>query len=248
MPGDALAIVDSHDRGAFSVLANSSATELDVAFVQVNWDSADHTDYPAGGYWVHVEGAPGLTYVAGFELGAFIDGPELSGRPTLPSIGTASYYGPTQGLIVQENGRDTPFAGSTMTGIFSSVIGPEADFDDMTVSACIGCSTPVHIVGECVEANEFVHEVDAENYGEAHFGPTPIQASAGFSGAQMRSVPDPRPTFTVINVDGAWGGRFSTIQNAQGDPRMVGGTYATESHTPAGTQAAYAGSYYAVKE
>ena len=50
---------------------------------------------------MHFEGDFTVPSVTGAEIGAFVDGPELSGSATLPSLGTASYSGPAAGLYAQ---------------------------------------------------------------------------------------------------------------------------------------------------
>ena len=56
-------------------------------------NDGDSADYLTSGYWVHIAGDLTELSFTGVEIGAFVDGPELSlaSPPTLPVQGSASY-------------------------------------------------------------------------------------------------------------------------------------------------------------
>ena len=69
------------------------ATEgTSVAHATVSWNWQNPDDYLSGGYWMRLRGDVGLGDIAEADVGAFIDGPELSGgRASFPDTGTAVY-------------------------------------------------------------------------------------------------------------------------------------------------------------
>lgn len=238
--------IEGH-TGTTGIFSDYTDTSVSVARVTVSWDKSDPTDHLAGGYWVHLEANRDLTEVKRAEIGAFVDGPELSSPPTLPKLGTASYSGPAAALFAQVYGsgiEEVP-AGSTETGMLSSVIDLTADFDARTISGCVGCSSPVYVSGYFTNA-----ETGLESYGERtskaqiHLGPAPIGSDGSF---RNRAVSLVNPDFEVERTTGAWGGRFSNIQDAEGDPRLVAGTFGGEAVTVGGTEAVFVGTYYATK-
>ena len=91
--------IPGHTGRAYALLDHTS-TSVSVSATYVTWDSDDHSDYLAGGYWMHLTGtSEPLQITGGLKIGAFADGPELSGTPTLPGVGTASYRGPSGGPL-----------------------------------------------------------------------------------------------------------------------------------------------------
>ena len=55
------------------------------------------------------------------------------------------------------------------------------------------------------------------------------------------------PYFTVTSTTGSWGGKFSNVQDAAGDPRLVAGTYGGRAVTSGGTESVFVGAYYGLK-
>ena len=145
--GRVYALVDPTDKG------------ISTALVHTRWNDADPTDYLAGGYWIFIEadlGAPDLFTVG---VGVFVDGPELTGTPTLPDRGTASYRGMATGLYtyVYGSGHARAATGSAEIGEYSATATLNADFAANTVSGCIGCTggMTVSAIGTTAEGEEF---------------------------------------------------------------------------------------------
>ena len=231
-------------------LVKYDGTSFSAGLVAVVWDGADPTDYLAGGYWMHYEGTPELEEITGAELGAFVDGPELSGQPTLPNLGTASYHGSAGGLFATEYGTDAGTsamvgsvpAGSLAFGEFRSTIDLTADFTDMTISGCVGCGGNIQtegffIDGATGEGSDFA----AESQSDVHLGPAPISEDGSFRNHEARLE---SPGFTVTHTTGAWGGQFSSIPGPSGNPRLVAGTFGGTALTSGGTKTGFIGSYY----
>ena len=234
--------IPGHTDAATAILDKPGQSS---AVVGVSWDSTDPTDYLAGGYWVHVEGAAGE--IAGAEFGAFIDGPEISvsSPPDLPLSGTASYLGEAEGLGFQVNGTDTDDPGGRWYGIFSATADLHADFSDMTISGCVGCVGGVLFLGRYEDSSGRVRDVTTTSPAQVHLGPAPISQDGSF---RNRAVSLTSPDFDITSSNGAWGGQFSNIPDASGDPRLVAGTFGGESESSGGTEALFVGAYYGTSQ
>ena len=83
---------------AFAVPFYLSNTSLTIGSVDVGWSSSDPTDYVAMGTWLNATGDFLNGVIDSASIGAFVDGPEIRGTPTLPVTGTATYNGPAEGM------------------------------------------------------------------------------------------------------------------------------------------------------
>ncbi len=222
-----------------------SRTAISVAAVYTSWDDDDPTDYLAGGYWMHVEGDlldPGDIAV---EIGAFMDGPELSDT-TLPVLGAASYRGPATGIYAYRygSGHASRARGSAAVGEFFGIAALDADFAGGTVSGSIE-EMIVSGLGTTPDGEEF--EIAGENpelrvdLGSADFG-----ANGTFTGADV-TVASTDPNRTIDSSVGAWGGRFSNRPEA-GEPRLAGGTVGAEWEEGNGGRGVLLGAFMGVKE
>jgi len=198
---------------------------ITLAAVYTNWNDTDPTDYLAGGYWMHLEGSTDPLTVTGAEIGAFVDGDEIDGTPTLPNSGQASYTGQAGGLYAAYN------AVGVEVGEFHSDSSLDADFATNTVSGCIGCDYTLitsvaadnagNVVGTYVS-----HPVNAH----LELGDTQISEGA-FRSKNVTFVFDG----TSRTTDGSWGGRFSnTATSVGGNPRLAAGTAGAEWTNPDG--------------
>ena len=202
------------------------------------------TDYLAGRYWVHLERTGGE--ITGAEFGAFIDGPEISAfnPPILPVSGAASYLGTAEGMGFQSNGTDTDDPGGLWYGIFSATADLRADFSNMTISGCVGCIGDVLFTGRYEASTGRVQDVTTTSSVQVHLGPAPISQDGSF---RNRAVSLTTPDFNITSSSGAWGGQFSNIPDASGDPRLVAGTFGGESVSSGGTESTFVGAFYATK-
>ena len=230
--------------GRIYALVDPTDSGISTALVHTRWNDADPTDYLAGGYWIFIEadlGAPDLFIVG---VGAFVDGPELAGTPTLPDLGTASYQGTATGLYayVYGSGHADMATGSAEIGEFSAIASLSADFAADTVSGCIGCTggMTVSAIGTTPEGEEF------ESAGEPvpariNLGPAAFDADGTFRNSDVGVEIDGR---TIDRTSGAWGGRFSTVPDAAGAPRLVGGTAGAEWSESDGSRGVFVGTYF----
>ena len=223
-----------HDTSQDGYIIDYTQSETTLAYGVVSWDSADPSDYLAGGYWLHATGDILGTFTID-EAGAFMDGPELSmfGRPTMPIQGTASYSGEAEGLYGVEYGTDAPgYEGTSAIGIFYADMALTADFNARTIGGCMGCNGGVFLDG------------DPSNY-RVRLGATSFASNGTFRGS---SVSLENPDVDIVSTSGAWGGMFSNRPNADGDPRLVAGTLGGEARTSGGSEAVFVGAYYATSQ
>ncbi len=190
-------------------------TSVTLAAVYTNWNNADPSDYLAGGYWMHAVGRVNPLEITGVEIGAFVDGPEISGDPTLPVSGRATYTGTAGGLYGYKNGS----TGVTTIGEFQGDASLTAVFSGSpTISGCIGCNGGVSVAGVGVSGS---------GQTATFSGSAPVrvrmQAASVTGGDFTGNVKMERSDKSVTSSGGSWGGRFSTKTQA-GDPRLVAGT------------------------
>ena len=222
-----------------------TGTSISVAAVYTSWNDDDPMNYLAGGYWLHVEGNLFEPEDIEVEIGAFMDGPELSGTPALPGLGTASYRGPATGIYAYEygSGHVDRMQGSAAAGEFFGIAELEADFGAGAISGSIG-ETIVSAVGATPDGDGF--ELQGEETGlRVDLGPTALGPNGRFSGREV-SVASTDPNRTVTGSSGSWGGLFSNILEA-GEPRLVGGTAGAEWEESDGSQGVLLGAFFGAR-
>ena len=217
--------------------------------VGVRWNDNDKTDYLAAGWWMR-ERVPS----AGYEVGAFIDGPELRGElprsMSLPLRGRGTYYGGAVGFY--ETAEDIvlcvvdpcPSIGGGI-GEFAAEATLEADFAEGEIQGCVGCRDGIWItpINHDVETGEITRgdtftidrlfrlskpdawgEVEASSFIEM----PNLGTFSGHLGVGTRSaaaVPADTDYAAYGHAgSGRWQGRFSNVLDAQGRPRLLGGT------------------------
>ena len=221
-------------------LLTSTATTLSVAAVYTNWNNADSTDYLAGGYWMHLERRTDTLEITGADIGAFVDGPELSRvAPTLPRLGTARYLGRAGGVYAYEAGR------STEVGEFDTDAQLTANFASNTISGCLGCMEGVTIWGVETDANGNASEFGDETVPvRLRLGETDIRPDGSFRAPNVRLEGEDR---TVTHTDGSWGGQFSNIPVQTGEPRLVAGTAGAEWTEADGSMGVFVGAWFGTR-
>ena len=223
-------------------LIKQSDEAVSLAAVYVNSNDANGGDYLAGGYWLHVEGDLASVDVAGVEIGAFVDGDEIDEinvPANLPVSGSASYVGTAAGFYAYQ-------AASSELGEFSGDLEMTANFEQGTVSGCVGCKTGVFVSGVSVDASgqtgifEDVH-VPAQLEMQA----TGIEPDGSFS--RRRNVDLKRTDERVTSSEGSWGGKFSNIVDENG-PRLAAGTAGASWTEEGGAQGAFVGAWFGVRQ
>ncbi len=213
----------------------SSAT---LAAVYTNWNNVDPTDYLAGGYWLHLNGRTNPLMITGAEAGSFVDGPEISGSPTLPRLGTATYQGDAGGLYVYQSSRESE------VGEFTGDMRLTANFVSNTISGCMGCRKLSVSGGHTDHATGRLTAFSGVSVpARLRLGATPIASDGTFAG---RNVTFERDDVAVTSSSGSWGGRFSNIPTGTGDPRLAAGTGAAEWTDVNGGQGAAVGAWFGV--
>lgn len=236
--------------GRLDALVNPTDRGIAVAVVATRWNDADPTDYLAGGYWASIEFHPDAENFSGLAsvgVGTFADGPDLRGTPALPGTGRATYEGRASGLYGYRYGDRhgaTP-SGSTAIGQFAGVASLTANFAAGTIDGCIGCTGGMTVAafGTTPEGEEF-ETVDESMPARIDLGPAAIDAAGTFRNETVRVRIDGR---AIAASAGAWGGRFSDIADAAGDPRLAAGTAGAEWTETDGGQGVFLGAWFADK-
>lgn len=229
--------------GRFYALAGVTDAGVSVAVAYTSWDNADPTDYLAGGYWMHLEADLNAPDLFELEVGAFIDGPELSGTPTLPVSGTASYRGSAVGLYAYEYGGGHAQSATHLAdvGQYEGSVTLTANFGANWISGRIDeVSVSGFRTARDGRETEFHDEAP---FAQVALGAATIRPDGRFSNSDVRVVAG---AGRVIGpTGGSWGGGFSHIPDAAGDPRLVAGTAGAEWSEPDGSRGAVIGAYFA---
>ena len=229
---------------AYAVPLHLSNTALTLATVDVGWSSSDATDYVAMGAWVHATGDVLNGEVTSASIGAFVDGPEIRSAPTLPLAGTATYSGPAEGMYAVEYGTDGVSVpeGSYEIGFFLGDTTLTADFGANHIS---GMVDGIYLVGVTVTPNGDAETFDVLSDYEFHMGATSLVADGTFTGTDVMLH---HPGLSFDSNAGSWGGRFSTKEDSEGNPRLVAGTAGGSATTSGGSTASFVGAFVGTTE
>ena len=196
-------------------------------------------DYLAGGYWIHATGEVAAGNSSQAEIGAFVDGPELRGAPTLPVAGTATYSGFAAGayaaLLGVEFGNDR---GRQDIGEFEADVSLTADFGNATLAGSLE-NIVLDYVSTTPDGQVEEHGGESVDYGLT-LGEVSIRDDGTFVGGDVGlSLP-----LGPVTTQGSWGGRFSAANDADGNPRIVAGTIGGTGSTLGGTEVSFVGAFY----
>ena len=215
------------------------ASRFTLARVAVDWALDDPMDYLAGGYWIHATGDVAAGDISEAEIGAFVDGPELRGTPTLPVAGTATYSGFAAGaytaLLGIEFGHDQ---GRQDIGEFEADVSLTADFGDATITGSLE-NIVVDYLATTPDGQVEEHGRERVGYGLT-LGEVSIGADGTFAGSNL-TLSHP---LVPVATQGSWGGRFSTVNDVDGNPRIVAGTIGGTGSTLGGTEVSFVGGFY----
>ena len=220
-------------------IASASTSKVTIAGVAVEWSNTDYTDYVAGGYWLHLDLAS-----QGVEMGAFIDGPDYEGAVNLPATGTATYDGRAAGGYLTEYGTDASTnsvpAGTLAAGEYNGDLSLVANFGTNTISGGIDNILLFESYGITPE-RYVVRFPDGRTDYELAFGATRIGSNGQFTGDDVRLI---HPALSFSRNDGSWAGRFSTVDDSDGNPRAVVGTHEGSVATSGGAKSIFVGTHY----
>ncbi len=230
-----------HHRGwALLRVSGNSAT---IAAISGEWSPHDYGDWIAGGVWLHFTGNLWTTPVSvtSAEIGAFVDGPELDGSPTLPSLGTATYNGGAAGFFAARYGNE--YAGTILPpdtvgiGAYEGDLRLTADFGTGSIS---GKVDSIEISGIYETPGGDQVEWSGPSVNEIHLGATGF-TDGRFTGRVTVTSTDPR--IAVASSSGSWGGKFSAIDDGDSNPRLVAGTHGGKATTAGGSQSVFVGMF-----
>ncbi len=271
------ALAPGYEYRRWTLFEHSENTSS-LVYVSINWNSNDPFDYLAGGTWMHLEGdlQKGRP-ISVASVGAFVDGPEFSSAPTLPTSGTADFRGRASGLYTyyygpggqEQFGELFPAAGSEEAGIFAGVATLTVDFGRSTISGCIGCheggNNPnlvlLETIGDIAFPNGFTHAL----YGGYLDLDPPDTTTTPPAGSYARiflgeaTIDPTTATFSSSDIryeldyfprgvtEGNWSGRFSNVLE-QDVPRLVGGTLGAQWSDPGGGRGTFVGHFIAPRQ
>lgn len=207
-------------------LVNTAQDSTTYAYAAVSWANDDPTDYLAAGYWMHFPGHPPDPAMA--EAAGFIDGPELdvSNPPHLPVQGQATYSGLAGGIYRYKYGDNwgAQLAGTFAVEGYAATVTLSADFSDNTLHGCIGCQ------GDIAIARSHLHLILGDRLRQLSALPTDYELhldAVSFNPDdgtfEHPAVTVKHPERTVTQSEGFWGGQFSNLPDADGNPRLVAG-------------------------
>ncbi len=223
-----------------AAMLKHSASEFTLARVATDWASDDVTDYLAGGYWLHATGDIYNGRVTAAEMGAFVDGPEIRGTPSLPVTGTATYNGLAAGLYAARYGSDVPNVpqGTNEIGEFEGNLRLLANFQTGSISGEVN-NIYLSYIGETPGGVAYSGKNERSDY-RLNLETAQIDSNGTFTGNDI-TLTNP---FLSISSTGSWGGRFSTIDDSAGNPRVVAGTLGGSGTTSGGSVASFVGAFY----
>ena len=222
------------------LLFDYDANSFTVMRGAIDYDPNDLGDWMTGGYWMHARGNLAAGAVSAVEVGAFVDGPEISGTANLPVSGTASYSGIAAGLYASRYGSDIAGAeaGSIALGEYEGSFRAVADFSRGTIS---GSVSSVVVDGVITAPDGTVYADYGSSPVRLELGSTAINSNGTFTGTDVRLTSS---GFSFVRNEGSWGGRFSTIDDRTGDPRAVAGTHGGAATTSGGTEIVFTGAQF----
>lgn len=222
-----------------------------VAHALVSWDPDNPEDYLMAGWWAEFD--PEAVSVWQSRRWALIDGPELDHgvAPEIPLDGTASYSGPAGGLYLYFPGSDWDVPeGTYVLDEYQGRVDITADFADGTLKGCLGCTgdlvtTRAHF-GVFLGADIRDVQEMAKDY-ELHLATVIIRPD--WNGQFHRDRATLRhPTRQITESDGFWGGAISSKQDADGNPRLIGGFSGVSFEEADGSTGELYGSFMALSE
>lgn len=231
-------------------LFNAAQNSTTYAYAGISWANDNPTDYLAAGYWVHFPGFP-ADYER-VEAAGFIDGPEIDpvSPPQLPMQGRATYSGQAAGSHFYRYGSSwgPDLEGAYGNEEYAATVTLTADFADNTLSGCIGCD------GDIIVWRARVHDVLGGQVSrlealptdyELHLGAVTFNPDGTF---ELPEVTVMHPERTITQSEGFWGGHFSNIPDAAGNPRLVAGFSDAQFEEADGSSGSFFGMFNGLSE
>ena len=194
------------------VMMKTSAKDTILSYAIVSWNDENPADYLSAGWWTHFEDqqypnlnlfGPSYTYI-------FIDGPELNPAypSNLPVVGSASYSGKSGGAFGYQYGNQWGnYAGKLSFDEFEANASITLDFENQTVSGCIGCEGDITVKREHLKelydkllSDKVVDSMVSIKDYEIHFAPTKIPPNRYYESSGVTSIKHPEKTITMLTV------------------------------------------------
>ena len=231
-----ISFIPGHTTTQDGFLVDYTTAGTTGTYVVVSWDSADTTDYLAGGYWLHWMGdilADNYFPLRRWRLRGWTGaGPVSQAHHADCRISYLCRW--CGGLYASVTGTDfgPERQGETELGIFEGDMRLTANFAAQTIGGCVGCTGGLYLQGT---PSDYL----------IRLGDVPFDDRGLYRGP---SVTVEHPDLQITHSSGAWGGMFSSVPNANGDPRLVAGTLGGEVRTAGGSEGAFVGAYYALSQ
>ena len=219
-----------------------------LAYVVLNWDADDPTDWLSTGWWLRTSGQLDLFELDTFS--AFFSGPELDRDDSfnLPTEGTATYTGSSGGLFQYFYGSGTPELEGEYT--YAEYEGPSwftVDFSNQFLWGCVGCtgqikSQQVHLAG--ILGSTDVPSPDLSGY-RVRLGPVHIKPDGTYENDILKVIHSERE---VLDTWGYFGGALSARPDRDGNPRLMIGFYQGTFQEDDGGLGRFHGAYHGITE
>lgn len=217
-------------------------TEIALSRVITTWNPDDLGEWMTGGYWIYGSLGPDATGLSGAEVGAFIDGPELSGTSSLPESGHATYKGFGAGYYTAEVGSVGAFEkGSLVMGEY---------WGSLVLTAEFGAEAQIHGSVDDIQINGYAHTPSEPG---VEFSQEPVNGQMRLNSAMLSADGHATGSVSIVgdNVvrsDGVWGMRLSSVPDDFDNPRAAAGTSSAIYTTSGGSEIVLLGVLYGLSE
>ena len=195
-----------------------SDSHLLTGYIHATWNTEDHADFLTLGAWADQSALNFASPLAPVTIGALFDAPEFRHSTAIPpSASRATYRGTATGAY---KNIATP---GTDHALFAAPVELNADFQQDSISGCIGCSG-AGIVGLPAGIPD-VMSLARLNSTTIHMDRAIItNANSTWTGAGINVVTARNSPFSIREASGSWQGAFSSRNDDLGNPRAAGGT------------------------
>ena len=206
-------------------------------------------EYVIFGYWLHGN----MKDLAKAHVGSFAVGPELGlPSPNRTIQGTATYNGIAGGLYTYS--VDHPQLQYDEAGDFVGDITLKADFDQNSVSGCIGCNTGINL-------NSVTNRNRVPEMLQSKLTPSSTRTRILLHDANIKSSGDfsgkvtAHSDYGAVNIpyfdtgsSGSWVGALSKEQDQGNHPRLLAGTFGADLQDSFMGKVQMLGAWIATKE
>lgn len=230
-------------EGKDEIVWYETDTEIALSRVITTWNPDDLGEWMSGGYWIYGSLEPGTTGLSGAEVGAFIDGPELSGTASLPESGHATYKGFGAGYYTAEVGSDGAFEeGSLVMGEYWGSLILTADFGAAAMNID-GSVYDIQVNGHVHTSSELGEDIPQMPINGQILLNAATFSADGHATGSVSIVGD-----GIVRSDGVWGVELSSVPDDFDNPRAAAGTSSVIFTRENGAEAVMIGVLYGLSE